>query len=162
MSNYHKTPPLQTPEERYQNGKQIGRFKIDILPDSDKLKIFTYWYGFKNSDFKKFPNHPVLEVLKKIYANLQTDEIRKKPKFREFFNDKSKLTKIGPKKNYTKGTKFVAWLNLEILLKPYDFEKGDLVFSYNKYGFPENISESFKSYNTYSFLEQLDNLLQKI
>lgn len=158
MYNYRNPPPLPTPEERYQRGKQIGGFNIDILPDGDNLKIYTYWNNFRDSDFKKFPNHPVLEVLKKIYTNLKPNEFTKKPRFRDFFNDKSDKTllKIKSKKQYPKGTKFVAYIHLEIILKPYDFEEGELFFRYKNYGFPQNIPKSLLKEKLYVLLAELD------
>ena len=71
MFNYHKPPPLPTNEEIYEKGKTVGLFDIDIVPVDDGVKIYTKWGGFRKSDFKKFPNHPILETLKKIYSTLE-------------------------------------------------------------------------------------------
>lgn len=164
MYNYREPPPLPSEEKLIQNGKQIGGFDIDILPDGDDLKIYSYWRGFRTTDYEKFPNHPVLNILKKIYTNLKPEEFIKKPNFREFFNDKSDKTikqKIRSKNKYLKGTKFVAYMQLEIILKPYDFEKGDLFFRYNNYGFPENIPESFTDKKLYTLLLELNDSLKK-
>ena len=130
MYDYRKPPPLPTSEEIFQHGKQIGKFDIDILSDG---RICTYWRGFRKSDFEKFSNHPILEIFKKIYSTLKPDEIITKPRFREFFEDNpdySLIHKIRPKKKYPKGTKFTAYLQLEVILRPYDFEDGALFFEY--------------------------------
>ena len=65
MYNYREPPPIPTSDERYEKGKLIGKFDIDILADT--LQTYTYWSGFRRSNFKRFPNHPVLQILKKIY-----------------------------------------------------------------------------------------------
>ena len=52
-------------------------------------------------------------------------------------------------------------MQLEIILKPYDFEKGDLFFRYNNYGFPENIPESFTDKKLYRLLLELNDSLKK-
>lgn len=163
MFNYHKPPPLPSDEESIQNGKQIGKFDIDILPDDANVKVYTYWRGFRPSDFKKFQNHKVLDLLKKIYNDLKPNEFAKKPRFREFFNDKSNqstIDKITIKKKYPKGTQFLAYLQLQIILKPYNFDKGELFFRYTNYAFPDNLPESFKGDNLYLLLQELNNLLK--
>ncbi len=163
MYNYHKPPPLPSEKERIQKGKQIGRFAIDILPNENNLKIYTYWGGFNPSFFERFKNDYILNTLRNIYSTLKPDEFSKKPHFKEFFNDKSDKTiihKITPKKKYSKGTKFIAYLQLEIILKPYDSKKGELFFKYRNYGFPDNIPESFKDSDLYPLLKELNDFLK--
>ncbi len=161
LFNYRKPPPLPTPEEEYQKGHAIGHFDIDILPDGKNVKIYTYWSNFRSSDFEKFPNHPVLNILKEIYAKLKPEEFTKKPYFREFFNDKTDKTliKIQSKKKYPKGTKFVAYLQLEIILRPYDFEKGELFFEYRDYGFPNGVPQAQMDKVLYSLLMDLHSAI---
>ncbi len=163
MYNYRNPPPSPTPEEQYHKGQAIGLFDIDILSEQDGWKICTYWGGFRKSDFEKFPNHPLLEILKKIYSTLEPNQIIKKPRFREFFEDNpdySLIHKIQSKKKYPKGTKFVAYLQLETILRPYDFEKGELFFEYRDYDFPNGMPKAQMNKVLYGLLIDLHSALK--
>ena len=155
MFKYHKPPPVPTIEEYYEKGKTIGLFDIDILPGEKNLKTYTYWRGFRKSDFEKFTNHPVLEILKKIYSALEPNQITKKPQSKGFFEDNSVMDNIQSKKDYPKGTKFVAYLQLDIILRPYDFEKGELFFECREYDFPDGIPKLLMDRELYDLLVNL-------
>ncbi len=163
MFDYHKPPQVSTNKEIYEKGKTVGLFDIDILSEQGGGKICTFWRGFRKSDFEKFSNHPILETLKKIYSILEPNQIITKPRFREFFEDSpdySLIHKIQSKKQHPKDTKFMAYLQLKIILQPYDFEKGELFFEYKNYDFPNGIQKAQMDKVLYSLLINLYSALK--
>ena len=158
MFNYRNPPPSPTSDEIYRQGDQIGSVDIDILDDSNNPKIFTYWGGFKKSNFERFTNHPTLDILKKIYSSLNSDQVIMKFSPCEFFlecKDSDFTPTKMPKKKYPKGTKFTAWLRLRIILRPWDYEKGKLVFEYDEYAFPDGIPKMRMNQNLYDLFIKL-------
>ena len=136
----------------------IGRFDIDILPNGDGVKVYAWWGGFRPQDFKRFEDHDMLGTLKKIYCVLKPDEFAKKPRFGELFDDTSVATpthETTSKKKYLRGTEFVAYLRLRIILKPNDPEKGKMCIEYTNYGFPGNVPESFRQNKLCLLLQEL-------